>query len=752
MSTYAAETGTETLLEKAKRCFKVGVEADADQRKREADDLRFQVPELQWDDESRKQRKGGMVGAHAMPARPTLSVDQIGQSVQRVMNEARRAKLGVSIHPVSEDADKQGAEVRQGLYDRIQRDSMADQARLWALDRATKCGRGVYRISKAWDEESDPKYFDQEIRIERILHQDAVLFDPSAQKPDLSDGEWAFVTAWVPYETFKRKYPKAQYSQATNSEFADIAGREPDWVKGDGDGKACLVAEYWYKEHATETVAYGKKGEKGYRERERDVVTVKWCKLTGAEVLDEEEWDGQYIPLVPVIGRELQPVDSERYYQGMIGPAKDGQKGYNFSASSFVERMASEPKNPWMIAEGQDEGYEDEYLQANVRNLPVVHYKPTALGDKLVGPPQRTQLDSTGMNLAMMGIQVFGDFVQTTTGINAWSLGRAEKNESGRKVLALQQQGDEGTSDFLSSLADYSIPLEARIVLDLMKYVYDRPGRITTILRGDDEKAEPVMINQPYVMDQSGKPVAAQPGQPNTKEYDLRKGGYSVTVSVGKSMQSRLQRGQEELGEMLPNLPPEIQLISLPTYMRFRDTPGAKELADMLTKYRDKQFPFLVDKEGEQPTPEQLQAKVQAMEQQMGEMQQMLQQAGQIIETDQAKQQATIKKAQMDNEAKVAIAQMGTQKEAQSAALDVHLQKMEEAFEARQNAMDRALEIWLAKFKAAHEVGMGAAGGKSMEFQREGGQETGEERESESSGGETESQGTSAETAPEAEA
>ena len=46
------------LLEKAKRCFKLACEAEAKQREREREDLRFQVPEYQWDDAARAERDG----------------------------------------------------------------------------------------------------------------------------------------------------------------------------------------------------------------------------------------------------------------------------------------------------------------------------------------------------------------------------------------------------------------------------------------------------------------------------------------------------------------------------------------------------------------------------------------------------------------------------------------------------------------------------------------------------------------------
>ena len=47
--------------------------------------------------------------------------------------------------------------------------------------------------------------------------------------------------------------------------------------------------------------------------------------------------DGRYIPIIPVIGRELIPFEQDRRYVGMIEPNKDAVRLLNYSASSAVE-------------------------------------------------------------------------------------------------------------------------------------------------------------------------------------------------------------------------------------------------------------------------------------------------------------------------------------------------------------------------------------------------------------------------------
>jgi len=684
------------LLEKAKKSFKVAYEADQAQRERENEDLRFQVAENQWTEKAREERAGGPAG----PARPMLSISLLTQPGQLIQNQAANAHLGVDVQPVSEKANKDMAEVKQGLYRRIERDSNAHEARLWALDRAKQAGRGWYRVNTQWDEDGDSP-FDQEIVIERILRQDLVFIDPAAQKADFSDARFGIVAAWVPIDTFKEEWPNAEVP-TSSSEFSSWATADPEWVKSGGEDQAVLVAEYYYKEFDREDVTI--KGRKRIMER----VRVKYCKLTAREVLEQQDYAGHYIPLIPVLGRELQPFDGERRWEGIVRPARDGQMFFNFAASSLLERMALEPKAPFVGAEGQFAGHEEEWAQINTRNLPYAEYKPTSHEGLLTPPPMRAQLDSTGMSLALQALAQAQDFVQSATAVHEPSLGdvpRRKDAQSGRAILALQQQSDAGTGHFLQSLAKVSMAYESRCVLDLMPAVYDRPGRVTQIL-GPENKPKMVMLGRPFIPDQEGRPqpwmppamplpppgmppMPSPPPPPEAKTFDLTQGKYAIAVSVGKSFQTRMQEGRAEIGAILEKQPQLMPMIG-DIYYEFQDFPGSKEIGKRLGKMREKQFPGLGDDEEPGVTLEQLQAQNQQMEQQLQELGQKFQAAVKEIETDRAKQEATIAKTQMDNQTKEIIARLEANTELLKEAMRAQVKTADAAAKSAEG--DRARE------------------------------------------------------------
>lgn len=636
------------LITKARECFKLAVDSDSRQREQEREDLRFQVPEEQWTEQARNERRGGV----GTPARPMVSVTQLDAPLRLMLAQARAARLGINVHPISEDANEDTAEVYQGLYRRIERDSNANDGRLWAFDRSLKCGRGYYRVLTAFDEDSDPKYFDQEIRIQRILYQENVYLDPSAQEPDWSDGEWAFVGAWVPLDTIKRKYPKANISKITgDKEWLAESAREPEWVRG-GYGKdaAVLVCEYWYKEHQTEVITV--EGQDGPMSREKDTVTVKVCKLAGSEMLEEPQlWNGQYIPIIPVVGQELQPFDERRRFNGMVTNAKDAQRIFNHGASSMVEGLSLEPKAPFVGYVGQFETDKKKWDTVNIKNFPYVESDIVTVDGKPAPLPQRMQVDGARMNLSIMALQQAGVWIQDVTAVKEPSLGgESQKRLSGRAILALQGQTDQSTSAYLSNL-ERAMNLEARIVLDLIPHIYDRPGRITPIIRGDDDSSEFVALNQPFVM-QGKRPMPLQPGAPppqNAKTFDLTKGKYGIAVDVGKSYKTRLKEGDEALTELV-TAKPELLPIVGDIWFKFRDQPGSKEISKRLAKWREMQFPGLGEGEDGQMPPEQAQAMLQRAQQENQQLQQQLQQAAQALQTEQAKQQAAVLKAQMDQQ------------------------------------------------------------------------------------------------------
>lgn len=716
MSDYTTDDSKSKIADRALKCFKRASEAWAKQREREQADLRFQVPEMQWDDTARRQRNG----EGATPARPVLSVSEIDQPLDIVIGQMRTANLGVDIHPLGDDGNDDNAEVIQDHYRQIERDSNAIIPRGWAFERAAKCGLGVYRINTRYDEESNHPA-DQKITIERILDQAAVYFDPDAMEMDFSDAEWAFVTTTVRSSRFKSKWPKAKDPVGDALAFSDAANGSDGWMQeGDNDDPVYRVAEYWWKEYKTESVSW-KDDDGADQSRDKEVCTVMWAKLApGGSPLQflegPQEWNGTLIPLVPVIGHELIPFDDERRWVGMIGPAKDAQRVINYGISTAVEIAALEPKAPYIATAKQIEGYEDMWKQANVRNFPVLYYN----NQPDVAAPARSQVDASRLGVSMQLVEIGRNGLQSTTKFYDPSLGRTNpKERSGKAIQALQDQSSAATSLYLQNMADISMKCEARIILDLHSTIYDRKGRVVRTL-GVEGKSKAVMLNAPhYTHPQTGRPARVPDGETapqgmKVMNYDLSKGRNGVSVTVGKMYQTRLEQGSAEVSQFMQVLPPELQIAILPTWLKFQDWPGHTELSEIMEKIRDKQMPFLAgNAEDGASDPKQMQAQLQAAQGQLQQMQGELQKAGDMIKTDQVKggfmlqaKQIDLQIARENNAAKLAAAHMAQKGAAINDAMEAQEEdialRMNLAADAHQNAADRAHEAGMAAMAAAH--------------------------------------------------
>jgi len=727
------------VLNEARARFKQTVDLFNDQMKRELDDLKFEFDP--WPEEVKKQRGGVTINGVPIPPRPMLTIPTLDQPVQLLINQQKASHLGVQIHPITEDASDATAEVLQDLYRDIETKSRAQLARDWAFERAVKCGRGAYRIDKVWaDEDTDgPGLADQKIVINRILNQGAVYFDPMAQQPDFSDMQYAFVGGFMPFSQFQREFPDATMASYDDQEFSSLGDSFQKWIASDDEGERSVrVMEYWrvvttkrvkclYRdETGAERTGWKDETPEGVDivfEREVEDRKVEWFKLNGLEILDQQDWDGQYIPIVPVIGREAN-IDGLRRWTGVITPAKDAARLFNYGVSSAVETAALAPRQPWLIAEGQEEGHEQEFLQSSTRNFPYLRYKPTTLNGQPVAPPQRIAA-SADISSAIAIIHEARDYVHTSTFAFEPTLGQTSSQRSGKAVLALQQQSDMGNGGYLDNLTQISMTYEAKVILDLIPRVYDRPGRVVQI-RGKDDVTTQVMLNQPYVEHpQTGRPMPLKPGtpmaalqpsmpqalppglppgmpeappgammapppKPMVKHYDLNKGRYAVTVNVGKSYQTRLQAGSDQLSQLMQAEPALVPVLSY-YWAKFQDWPGHDEVAADLKKMRPPQLQDTDQNQSLQALQQQLAQQAQIL----ATVGQQLQQAQQQLQMDTVKQQAMLQKAQMDNEARLEEARLAAQK-------DIEVQRLRN--EAQLAAVELQASLKLKQVESTLEV------------------------------------------------
>jgi len=592
----------DSRIQEAIDFLKFSNEADTENRQKGLDDLKFSSGD-QWPIEVQNSRH--------LEARPCLTINKLDAYVRQIVNQMRQSRPRMRAHSMNSEANAKVADIITGIFKHIEVNSDADTAYDTAGEYAVRIGWGYWRVITDYVREDS---FDQEIFIRPIDNPFSVYFDPNSIQPDGSDAEKVLITTLMSKDDFKIQYPGADdggdFNQRGTGDF------DPDWVQKED----IRVAEYFYVERKKTKLLLLSDGTKVYKDEapspeilaaagimvvgERDTMRkqIKWCKLTGLEILEERDWSGRYIPVVPVYGQQLTVEDKRKKY-GLVRNAKDAQRMYNYWQTSLTESIALAPKAKWLLAEGQDEGHENEWAQANIKSMPVLRYKQTDINGKEAPAPQRLQPEPPPAGVIAAAMSIDKD-LQSVVGIFDPSQ-LPQGNMSGKAIRGQQMQQDMTNFHYYDNLVR-SMKHTGRIILDLIPKIYDRE-RVMRII-GYDGKPEMVTLNQ-RVQDEMGVEKVLN---------DVTVGEYDVYMDTGPGYQSKRQEAVEA---MMPMISTNQELFNLAGDLVFRnmDFPGAEVIADRLAANNP-----LAQIDEKSEIPPQIQMKLMQAEKQIADMQQMI--------------------------------------------------------------------------------------------------------------------------------
>jgi len=572
------------ILVDAKEAFRMAQEAESENRDCWQDDVRFARLGEQWPEQVRRQRE--------VEGRPCLTFNRMPVFMRQVVNDSRQNKPSLKVHPVGDKADKQTAEILQGLIRNIEVSSDADVAYDTAIEHAVAGGFGYLRVNVDYTADDA---FDRDIRIERITNPLSVYGDPYSISADSSDWNTAFVTEQYSEDEFERRWKGADKSSWDTDDESDNID---DWFGDD----MVRVAEYWTRDEAQSEILLLNNGEVIAAEdwtRQVDFFTglglqvvktrqVKRHKvtqriITGAEVLEENAWSGRYIPLIPVYGDEIN-IDGRRYFHSLIRHARSAQESYNYWRTSAVEKVALDTKSPWIGQKGAFKSDAEKWATSNIRNHAFLEYDGP-------NPPFRSPPGGVPASDVQMALQASDD-LKSIIGIYDASLGAKSNETSGRAIIARQREGDVSTFHFIDNLSR-ALRHTGRILVDLIPHVYDQP-RIVRIL-AEDGAVTQVPINQQI------------PGV--ERIYDLTTGKYDVTITTGPSYTTRREEAAVQMTEMVRAYP-QLAQVAGDLLVKNLDWPGADELAKRLEA-------MIPQVKGADPKQQEMQAQMMAMSQQM---------------------------------------------------------------------------------------------------------------------------------------
>jgi len=591
--------GDKKLLKEIRQRYSYGMDAWRKIRDEAAKDMRYLTGDP-WEPKEKEARR--------QANRPALAMDELNQYTNEVINNVRESKRAVKVIPKGTGSNDKEAELRANMIRDIEYASQAQTAYITGLEGSVQRSYGFWRIGKEFaSDEASPEAFIQSLRIRQIQNADNVLIDPDFKKSDASDMMWGFIFDQVPRDQYKDRYPNAQLTDFSpeHKVFA------PQWIKDN----EIQTAEYWkvkiekrklllmgqpeapvaiWEDELPEGVKL--KDVKPMKVRTVEKRTVCQYITNGVEILEENDWDGKWIPIVPCWGKEMW-VDygqgAERVILSLVRLARDPYMLYCYLRSNEMEEAGMTPKVPFLAYAGQFDGFEDDWQ--NAAKVPIAflqaNAKTDATGDNILPLPNRQPFQP---NFAAYEVaaEAMRRAVQAAMGTSPQPTAAQRRNEkSGVALEKLDQARSQGSFHFVDNFVR-ALEHSGRILNDLLDKTYDTKRDVG--LRKPDDTYDVTTINDPE----------------DQKSITLTSDGHDVTISTGPSYQSQREEASDFADTLvkLPDVAPKI----LDLLVRLRDLgPIGEQIAERLTP------PEFMQKDSKEPLSPQAALQLQQMQKQL---------------------------------------------------------------------------------------------------------------------------------------
>lgn len=601
--------------------FKRASEASAHNRKEALDDIEFTMGK-QWPESIKSSRE--------IEDRPCITINRVQQMVKQVTNDMRQNRAGLKVHPTGGEARQETAELRSGLIRQIESSSNAADHYMEAANCAVIGGEGYFRILAEYEDDG----FEQCIYIKRVPNPLAVYYDPDCKEPDGSDAKYCFILEDLPKEMFTEQYPKADIAPWESEDEILMS-----WISED----SVRVAEYFSVEDDTADTIYlltdgtqVRKSELPEQKappaaliaKERTLASKKcvWRKITAKEVLEETSYPIPYVMVIPVWGEEYN-VGGKIYRMGIVRHAKDPQRVYNYARTAATEQVALAPRAPWVIAEGQVEGYEDIWDKANTKNYAYLPYKPQTVGGQFVSPPTRTVFAGVPAG-SMADLNLASDEIKAVTGIYDAALGARSNETSGKAIMARQREADNATYHYVDNL-NRAIRFGGRVINALLPVIYDTQRTIRIL--GEDGAESITEIN---AMLPDGSTM-----------NNILEGKYDVVIQTGPSYETKRIEAVNSMTEFMQAVPNAAPMVA-DLIAKNMDWPGAEQIAERLKMLLPKEI--LQAEEDEGGLPPEVQAQIEEMQGVIQELQAAVAESQQKLASEDRKLDIEAFKAETD--------------------------------------------------------------------------------------------------------
>ena len=589
------------------------------------------------------------VAARMGKNRPLVTINRCKPVVDQIENECRQNPPGPQALPVGGGADKDGADILEGLIREYEyRSDAHNTAYAMALRYACAGNYGVFELATEYENE---RSFEQRLIVKQAEDPSMYFVDPAARGACREDAMWAGKVRVLTEDQLIEQYgtkPKVLNRGLLDAAAGWIQGAISwpgeqasinEWTGGvQRKGPYYVVDFYRVKIQSVKLVLYS-----DYISRFEDEIVpngvtpkldddgkplmrlvgrrlVKKYLVTALDVLDETDWYGDIIPYFWVMGPEIW-IDRKLYRLSLIDGAIGSQRGLNYAATSAAEIVGLMTKAPWIGPQGsfdiQNAQGINPWLSSNTEVWAYLEYKPVMITDETTGqshmcsPPERNSWEAPITRVLELATFFTEQLKAATSVFFDPTIQHVSDVQSGEAIKALQSQTNIGTMNWQDQL-HRAVTLSYQQAAKILPKICDGP-RVKAIVR-PDTKHEMVEINREFSGD---KNIVG-----SKKRNNITLGEYSLRVTAGPNFHTRTENSISVLTEVFRIVPGLLNNPSVTSqFLRMvgEGSPQVEQIADSIMPGTDEQ------------TPEQLQAMIQQLKQQDQAKTQLLQKLQQTL-------------------------------------------------------------------------------------------------------------------------
>jgi len=628
ITSNAASTAVAEFLAERIKELDADLLADSHNRIDAVEDLKFAtVKGAMWDAQVLAERE--------TDGRPSLEVNLFPQFINQVTGDIRHNRPRARIAPGDSTADVQIARIREGIIADSEYQSNSDYIYVEAATSNVTCGYGAWRIRTRYTEENPfiQEFYDELIPnpftvvmdrhavcpiysdaghgyiLSKMPRDDFEKKYPKAKVPgdSLPVGEGLSYQNWFDTETVtvaeyfvRKKHKRAMCLMSDGSVIAkadvpslaaasvppELSSEQPlappnelpaipqtaPVLPAPPQPQGSPVSAPMPLVQQTPVAV----GPTIIREADAEYTTIKQYIITACDILSKnglegEDVPGSYVPIILLTGHRTN-IEGKTYISGLVRNAKDSARNVNYWCSALAERIALEPKAPWVGTARQFDGYEQDYATANTKNFPFLKYNPDQTETGAPLPPPMRQGPGPVPAALFSQLQSAMGMFESTIGMHGADLGQAGPERTGAAVTARQKPGDVRTFSYIDNLAR-GIAHGAKIKNEMIPELYDTPRDVR--LRGLDDTETYLPVNmtvrdaynaimahpERYKGMNTTRLIAAGQQQGwDAKFNDITAGRYAVKVTVGPSYATQRQESSEYMLRLVSALPKQMGL------------------------------------------------------------------------------------------------------------------------------------------------------------------------------------------------